>query len=233
MASRARRPSLAASHERYKKRLRQAPKAKTTTVALYPTIRGNRFGGPFPAQKSCQMVYTEFIDVPITTGFGKYTFWCNGLFDPNLTGTGTQPLYFDQLAAIYNHYTVVSSFIEVQPMGSNVSRDYAMAMYIDDDATTDSNVNLMASRPGAKVMTFNAGVSTPPPMRMAWSAYRTFGPNVLNNSLLRGDSTKNPDEGSFYVMGFYDTGANSQTLPVRVKVTYNVVWTEFKNIVSS
>lgn len=233
MASRTRRPALAASHERFKKKLRQAPKKSARTLSLYPSVRGNREKGPFPMQKSCQMVYTSFVDVSIIAGFGKYTFWCNGLFDPDLTGTGTQPMYFDQLSALYNHYTVTSSFIEVQPLGSTLSRDYTMAIYVDDDSTTDNSVNVMAQRPGAKVISFNPVVSTPSPVTLGWSAYRTFGPNVLNNGLLRGSVTTNPTEGCFYCMGFYDTGLNTQTLPVRVKLTFNVVWTEYTNVSQS
>ena len=33
----------------------------------------------------------------------------NSLFDPDQTGTGHQPYYFDQFAALYNRYTVLGS----------------------------------------------------------------------------------------------------------------------------
>lgn len=236
MASRARRPSLTASHERFKKKLRKTPSSKTRAIMpVYQAVRGNRVGGPFPVQKSCQMVYTEVVSVSLTagTGLGKYTFVCNGLFDPNLTGTGTQPLYFDQLANIYNHYTVTSSFIEVQPMGTTSSKDMVMAMYIDDDATTDSDPVLLAQRPGAKFISYNPGVQIPPTVTLPWSAYKTFGPNVLNNELYRGSLSANPSEMSYYCCVFKDYGLASGSFPMRVKITFNVTWTEYQNIAGS
>ena len=33
----------------------------------------------------------------------------NSLFDPDFTGTGHQPYYFDQFATIYQRYTVIGS----------------------------------------------------------------------------------------------------------------------------
>ena len=42
-----------------------------------------------------------------------YAFGVNCLYDPYLALGGGQPLYFDQLSAIYNHYTVMRSRIKV------------------------------------------------------------------------------------------------------------------------
>lgn len=43
----------------------------------------------------------------------QYTFRGNSLFDPDYTGTGHQPMYFDQYAAIYNVYRVTGCSITV------------------------------------------------------------------------------------------------------------------------
>jgi len=52
----------------------------------------------------------------ITSGAGvagAYVFSANGCFDPDVTGTGGQPMGFDQMMIFYNHYTVVRSSIQV------------------------------------------------------------------------------------------------------------------------
>lgn len=43
---------------------------------------------------------------------GSHAFRLNSLFDPDLTGTGTQPVGFDQWAAFYNRYIVYACKIE-------------------------------------------------------------------------------------------------------------------------
>ena len=59
------------------------------------------------------MVYSDQFQLTCTAGaLQQYTFAMNGLYDPNLTGTGSQPRYFDTLcganttAAPYRAYVV-------------------------------------------------------------------------------------------------------------------------------
>lgn len=37
-----------------------------------------------------------------------HLFRANGIFDPDVTGTGHQPLYRDQVADLYTNYTVIA-----------------------------------------------------------------------------------------------------------------------------
>jgi hypothetical protein len=46
----------------------------------------------------------------INTGAGSnaaYIFQANGCYDPDITGTGFQPMGFDQMMLLYNHYTPI------------------------------------------------------------------------------------------------------------------------------
>lgn len=45
----------------------------------------------------------------------------NSLFDPDLTGTGGQPYFFDQWAALYDRYRVIGSSIKVNNMLNNAN----------------------------------------------------------------------------------------------------------------
>jgi len=66
---------------------------------------------------------------PVTAG---YVYSCNGLYDPNITGTGHQPMGFDQLMVIYQRYTVIGA--------------KAIVTFINTDATNASNVGLLVTR---------------------------------------------------------------------------------------
>lgn len=78
----------------------------------------------FPPSMYVEHRYVEQINISnenITGLTGaEYAFRLNSLFDPNFTGTGHQPLYFDQVSAIYDKYQVyrVKVHIEVAGVGS-------------------------------------------------------------------------------------------------------------------
>lgn len=52
---------------------------------------------------------SEAITFATTTSKGWRQFALNGLFDPDITGTGHQPLGFDQIKALYDNYRVHSA----------------------------------------------------------------------------------------------------------------------------
>ncbi len=63
---------------------------------------------PWPTRTITRLDYTDQFDIVHTSGvLSVYTFNSNGLYDPDQTGTGHQPLGFDQYAAQYNRYRVL------------------------------------------------------------------------------------------------------------------------------
>jgi len=94
-------------------------------------------GTGFPKKLIMNHKYTETVNVNNTTGlFNTYVMSCNGLFDPNITGTGRQPLYFDQLTALYNHYVVIGSKCTFKFTPAAVtSQCLRVACFIEDGAS--------------------------------------------------------------------------------------------------
>lgn len=70
---------------------------------------------PFPDSMRCKIIYTatpyQLLDNVNTKQ--TYELCGNDLFDPDFTGTGTQPQWFDQIKTLYNRYRVYGSAIEV------------------------------------------------------------------------------------------------------------------------
>jgi hypothetical protein len=68
-----------------------------------------------PTTRRATLRYVEAITLTGTSGaLGNHVFSANGLYDPNITGTGHQPMGFDQLIALYARGYVVSSRIKVE-----------------------------------------------------------------------------------------------------------------------
>jgi len=70
-----------------------------------------------------KLVYAETFSLTGTLGYANYEFCANGVYDPNVTSTGHQPLYFDQYIALYERYMVKSSRIRLRPVQSTAPSD--------------------------------------------------------------------------------------------------------------
>jgi hypothetical protein len=69
----------------------------------------------FPASIVRRLRYSTTVSMATTSGAITFTqvFRANDLFDPDFTGTGHQPMGFDQLMTWYNHFCVVSAKIRI------------------------------------------------------------------------------------------------------------------------
>lgn len=189
---------------------------------------------PFPPQLFNTVKYTANFNLVISTGVGKYLFSCNGLFDPDFTGGGHQPLYFDQLAAIYDHYTVLSSRIKVKlGFTSTVTIPVISSVYIDDDTSVTVDAIQASERTPHASGYFVPAVEPSPWNRLSWSAADTFGGDPQSQDSLQGNSSTNPAEQSFYCIQGYDTSLASYTVVGYVELQYDTVWDEITTIAVS
>jgi len=70
--------------------------------------------GGFPDRERVTLVYVDTVARTCASVTGTdYVFSGNGLFDPDITGTGNQPINFDDWSAIYLRYRCYGSRIEV------------------------------------------------------------------------------------------------------------------------
>lgn len=207
-------------------------KRKTSKAPI--TNRGFRLVSPyysFPMQYQNKMRYAEVFTRSFTGGAStNYAFRANSLYDPNYTDTGNQPLYFDQLTAIYDHFTVISSYIKITVTGGGNVR---AAGYIDDDVTFAGSVNAASERPGAKMAFQNLDGNAPIVMTLGWNASRTFPGDPLSKTELQGSASAGPTEESFFVFYFDAPDSTSQTIFVQAELVFNVVWDELKTIALS
>lgn len=204
----------------------QAPRA-----AIYKALRYR--GSGFPEMMTQKLKYAEAIRHTVTAGFLQYVFSANGLFDPNITGSGHQPLYFDQLMAIYNHYAVISSHIKITPY-TGATIDLVKAVYVDDDASGTTTATTVWERPGVRVSA-NPPSSTPiPSYDCYWKASNAFGKDVMSNDNLQGTATANPAEQSYFINVLFDPAAGTTTnVDFLYEIWYDVVFFERKDMTGS
>jgi hypothetical protein len=83
----------------------------------------------------------------------SYLFVGNSVFDPDFSGTGSQPLGFDQLAGLYSRYRVLGSTITVDMMtpsaGTNQSASINAVVCATNQSTGFTQVDPAAAQPVA------------------------------------------------------------------------------------
>jgi len=67
----------------------------------------------FPDKFVTRLKYCESINLTAAASMTNTTFRLNSIFDPNLSGVGHLPVYYDQLASLYGRYRVLGSKITV------------------------------------------------------------------------------------------------------------------------
>lgn len=190
-------------------------------------------GYAFPPMLQVDMFYSEVVNISLLSGaLATYKWRCNSVFDPNQTATGNVPLYFPALSTIYNHYTVMTSSIEVQMTTPGAVQTAVTAcLYQDDDAVPASNMYNALARPKRKAVTFNTFGSSHEKLSSYWSAATTFGnPTPWTDPELQATATTNPVEESFYILQVEEAGAQSFALTTMVTMRFRVMWDELKTL---
>lgn len=196
----------------------------------------------FPQRMRMTHRYSESLRRSSTSGaINTYVWRANGMFDPNGTGFGHQPSYFDQMSALYDHFTVFRSKMSVQVIpvvATATAQSLQVVLYLADSPTPSVTTCQQAiEQPKASWITLSALTNTFGPQNklfMGFNAWQTFGSRALSDSTLRGSPTADPTEQSCYVLCFRDTnGVGTIDLDINVVIEYEAEWTEVTQITQS
>jgi len=157
---------------------------------------------------------------------------CNGLYDPDVSGTGHQPRGFDELMDLYNHYVVIGANITVEM--SNLSTSDSIVGYITvrDSATAISSPSDVME--GTKVLT---KILTPVSGQSKAVFKMKLNPNKfmsrskpLSDPDIKGSTTANPVEQCYFHFGHFCTDQTStSTAEYLIHIDYICVLIEPRN----
>lgn len=111
---------------------------------------------PFPQRMFTQLVYYQEIDVNPASFFYSYQFNLNSLYDPDRTGIGHSPHFYDQLTGgvLYNRYRVHACQWEMLITGLDVASSVVCLPM--NGLTAPSTMAAMAESPYASTTVINA-----------------------------------------------------------------------------
>lgn len=179
-----------------------------------------------------QLVYSAGAGVPAVLRMS-----CNGLFDPDPRVGGHQPLYFDQMMALYNHYTVIGAKLTLRVSGGGNTNPgiYGVLFINDDTTTTPTSITGQSEQVGAKTIQMGWNSNETKTMRIGWSLKKAFGKTSISQSQFKGTAAANPTEQQFFNFSMIssDLGVTGIGIPLYWTIEFIVVYSELKDIAQS
>lgn len=139
------------------------------------------------------MRYCDTISItPGAAAINSHYFSANGIYDPDVTGTGHQPLLHDEYSGLYGAYRVLKSKIKVTPItdSGSTATPSLIGVFVDQDTTLGYSTSTQAiedkNRTGSYklytgIQTALYNSRTGGPMTRTFNAKRHLGPEGYNN----------------------------------------------------
>lgn len=232
----------ALKRSRFRKRARKVVRRHVKRARLGRRRNSVRLGQGFPKKIFMVHKFQNVYTLTSTTGaLTTQQMSCNGMFQPDPSGTTHQPFYYDQMSALYDHYTVVGSKCvwKVTQNATLTNPGYVACFINDDTVTTPSSITNIAELPTGRMRQLPILKNSSVTFVQKWSAKKYIGGSVLGNPNLQGlggnasgVGGSNPSEQAFFELA-YQNITSTGVISVECSVTYAAVWREIKDIAQS
>lgn len=193
----------------------------------------------FPSQQTVQLRYCTSVNLVDAVGgvLDIHAFRCNGIFDPDVTGVGHQPLGRDQWNDFYNHYYVKQAKITIKFNNqSQVANQVAAVhgLYVADDLTIPTEWTTIAEAGRAKYL-LDSNLNTETKTLTATYNPKTFFKMGRNQSQLGAAMGASPSEQAYFVL-YAQSADESGVMAQRnymVQIDYLVQFSEPKDLAQS
>lgn len=190
----------------------------------------NCFG--FPDRLMTKMRYADVYNLSSTTGsIGKQVIRWNSTFDPDLTGTGHQPLYRDTYASLYDHYAVVRARIFVRFDNPNAAVPFICGIVNDDDSSSSTiwQTLIEANHGKYSSLTNLAGSHSSQSFTASWDCAKILNIDPFSDETYKTSVGSNPTEDSNLVIWALPfDGVSTAGVQVSIVLEQEVLWTELQ-----
>lgn len=203
-----------------------------------------------PSNQEFVLKYCPFFSMnPGPSGSNAlYQFRANDLYDPDFTSTGTQPRGFDQIMALYNHFTVVASRARVhisQPTLTGTGNQFCVIALVGASSDFNTTTTLSDYVECVEKNRMDWGIvgtssnSRSVMFTSKWinfNAKQFFGkkPDVLYADF-QGSASASPVEQAFFnvMVGAWDGSSDTDVLRCFIEIEYTARFSEPKPLPAS
>jgi hypothetical protein len=180
--------------------------------------------------------YYEGVSLTASGSVGGYVFSANGLFDPNITGTGHQPMGFDQIMLSYEHYTVTRARINVVAQNTSATGvpQVVVQLAASNTLATVSQAIMELGMLAKVHLNASPGYGCTQQIKQAVDIGKFGGyDDVMDNPELKGTVAANPTEQSYFHIYGWEDNAVSSAVNLDVTIEYEAVFHEPKKLTQS
>lgn len=168
-----------------------------------------------------------------TTGTPNgYKFRLNDLYDPDYTGIGNQPYYYDQMIALYKAFVVTGSKVKITATGSS---NMKVTLRPSTSTALATSVVLERERPNSKYMYVTAQGDAKS-ITSYMSSAQIFGRSkacILNEDDFRGVGSYPTQVAYWDICTQHVDGASTASIYVDVEITYYTKWMNRRAVAQS
>lgn len=170
--------------------------------------------------------YADFFQLTSTTGGTvSNVFRANGIFDPDYTGGGHQPLFRDAWVGLYDYYTVLGSKITVTYQSRNATNGFIIGLQGSDTPTLTSTVTTWCEQNnGVSDLLGNANTGSKT-LSMVYSPEENLGANMKDDqsSLVAAGADPGSQQAYYFgVLACTEDAATTAIITCKVQIEYTV-----------
>ena len=201
---------------------------------------------PFVDNKIVKLKYHAAANLSVTAGAMTYqTFRLNSIYDPDLTGVGGQPRYYDQLLSAtgpYLRYRVIGCKVKIQFVNDNTAAGALgyVGMYARDStaaAISSTDLTGLTELPNTKytvlgTMNSSKGII---PMKAYWNIAKVMGiQDIADSEDAEGAYNGNPTDSVLLDVYYYPLdGATTTSIYALVDLEYIVQLMDLNTVAAS
>lgn len=193
----------------------------------------------FPPSITKRLRYSTTFTGATTAGAITSTqvFRANDLFDPDLTGTGHQPMGFDQLMTWYNHFCVRSARITVVCKNTSATAP-TVCLRIDGDLTPITVIDRIVELGGCVTVDLESkgGYGTVKKLSINADIAKLQGvkaSTITADANLRGTAAASPSEVTYFHITMWNTTSESGSMDCDVILEQVATFFEPRDITES
>lgn len=192
----------------------------------------------FPARTVRNLRYSDNFQLTTTAGaVASYVFAANSLFDPNVTGTGHQPMGFDQMMVFYNHFCVTKA--KVFLVAANASSTPCQISLRQDAAATPLTVIERILEMGGNAQTHldvTGGTNAQKELTLAVDIAKLQGITwqaLMADPTLRGDVAASPAELTYFHIQLFSAAGFTAVVNFDILIEYTSYFLEPRDATQS